>query len=104
MYRKERPGPSLGFSSALISSGSVGFGVAMKPRKPSFDAAGLRVLEELVDSTWGIFQARYPFRNLQRDEHLREQLRRKLFLLAENEGLANLDQLQTLALQVVSQE
>jgi hypothetical protein len=76
----------------------------VKPRHPSFDAAGLRVLDELVDSSWAIFQARYPFRNLERDEHLQEELRRKLFLLAENHGLKNLDQLQTLALQAISQE
>ena len=76
----------------------------MKPRKPSFDAAGLRVLEELVDSTWAIFLARYPFRSLERDKPLQEELRRKLFLLAENHGLKNLDQLQTLALEAISQE
>ena len=76
----------------------------MKPRKPSFDAAGLRVLEELVDSTWAIFEARYPFRNLERDEHLQEELRRKLFLLAESRGLTDLDQIQTSALQAISQE
>ncbi|MGZ6264249.1 MAG: hypothetical protein ACXWSD_16105 [Bdellovibrionota bacterium] len=76
----------------------------MKPRKPSFDAASLRVLEELVDSTWAIFEARYRFRNLERDEHLQEELRRKLFLLAESKGLTDLDQLQTSALQAISQE
>jgi hypothetical protein len=76
----------------------------VKPRKPSFDAAALRVLDELVDSSWAIFQARYPFRNLEGDEHLQEELRRKVFLLAENQGLKNLDQLQTLALQAISQE
>jgi hypothetical protein len=79
-------------------------GSPVKPRKPSFDAAGLRVLEELVDSTWAIFEARYPFRNLERDEHLQEELRRKLFLLAESRGLTDLDQIQTSALQAISLE
>ena len=54
-----------------------------------------------MDSTWAIFEARYP---LERDEHLQEELRRKLFLLAESRGLTDLDQIQTSALQAISLE
>jgi hypothetical protein len=48
-----------------------------------FDAASLRVLEELYDSTWQILQAQHPFRDVTKDIDLRDQLRRKLFILAE---------------------
>ena len=88
-------------------SARVGFltrqGPDMKPKRTSFDAAALRVLEELVNSTWAIIQARHPFRNLEMDPNLQTELRQKLFILAENHGLTNLDKLQRLALQAVSQ-
>ena len=74
-----------------------------KSKKVSFDAANLRLLEELFESTWAIVQARHPFRDLEKDPDLQNDLRRKLFILAENCGLSNLDQLQRSALKAISQ-
>jgi hypothetical protein len=67
-------------------------------KRPSFDAATLRLLEELYESTWVILEAQHPFRDTTKDNDRRHQLRRKLFILAENSDLTNLDALQKLAL------
>jgi len=65
-----------------------------RPKRRAFDASTLRLLEELCDSTWGIVQDRHPFRDTNKDNELRHQLRRKLFILAENSDLEDLDDLQ----------
>ena len=65
-----------------------------RPKRRAFDAWTLRLLEELGDSTWGIVQDRHPFRDTNKDNELRHQLRRKLFILAENSDLEDLDDLQ----------
>jgi hypothetical protein len=61
------------------------------------------VLEDLFDVTWAIVQARHPFRDLECDPALQDELRRRLFILAENAGLNDLDQIQRSALQAISQ-
>jgi hypothetical protein len=65
-----------------------------RPKRRAFDASTLRLLEELCDSTWTIVQDRHPFRDTNKDNELRHQLRRKLFILAENSDLEDLDDLQ----------
>jgi hypothetical protein len=67
-----------------------------------FDAAALRVLEELCESTLAIIQAQHPFRDLSKDDDLRDRLRRSLFILAENSDLTDLDALQRSALEQFS--
>src|SRR6476646_1708554 len=47
-----------------------------------------------LESTWAIVQDRHPFRDLTKDNDLRHQLRKKLFILAENSDLEDLDGLQ----------
>ena len=64
------------------------------PKRLAFNASTLRLLEELCDSTWAIVQDRHPFRDPNKDNELRHQLRRKLFILAENSDLEDLDGLQ----------
>jgi hypothetical protein len=71
-------------------------------KRPAFDAAALRLLEELCESTWTIIQDRYPFRDTNKDDDLRHQLRRKLFILAENSDLDDLDRLQRSVLEAFS--
>jgi hypothetical protein len=73
-----------------------------RPKRPAFDAAGLRLLEELSESTWMILQDRYPFRDIAKDDDLHRQLRRKLFILAEHFDLRDLDELQRLVLDALS--
>ena len=68
----------------------------------AFDDASLGILENLCDSTWHIFEARHPFRNLDQDDDLRQRLRLKLFILAESSGLENLDALQRCTLEALS--
>ena len=65
-----------------------------RPKRRAFDASTLRLLEELCESTWAIVQDRHPFRDLTNDSDLKHQLRRKLFILAENSDLEDLDGLQ----------
>jgi hypothetical protein len=65
-----------------------------RPKRRAFDASTLRLLEELCESTWAIVQDRHPFRDSNKDNELRRQLRRKLFILAENSDLQDLDGLQ----------
>ena len=65
-----------------------------RPKRRAFDASTLRLLEELCESTWAIVQDRHPFRDLTNDFDLKHQLRRKLFILAENSDLEDLDGLQ----------
>ena len=67
---------------------------ASRPKRRAFDASTLRLLEELCESTWAIVQDRQPFRDLTSDFDLKHQLRRKLFILAENSDLEDLDGLQ----------
>jgi hypothetical protein len=77
--------------------------VPISPRKLRvFDAAALRVLEELCESTLAIIQAQHPFRDLSKDDDLRDRLRRSLFILAENSDLMDLDALQRSALEQFS--
>jgi len=71
-------------------------------KKASFDAESLRVLEELCEATWAIVVARHPFRDLKQDPELQEDLRRRLFILAENFGLNDLDHIQRSALRTIS--
>jgi hypothetical protein len=73
-----------------------------RPKRPAFDAADLRLLEELSESTWMILQDRYPFRDIAKDDDLHRQLRRKLFILAEHSDLRDLDELQRLVLDALS--
>ena len=65
-----------------------------QPKRRAFDASTLRLLEELCESTWAIVQDRHPFRDPNKDNDVRHQLRRKLFILAENSDLEDLDGLQ----------
>ena len=46
--------------------------------------------------------ARHPFRDLKQDPELQEDLRRRLFILAENFGLNDLDHIQRSALRTIS--
>ena len=62
----------------------------------------LRLLEELCESTWAIVQDRHPFRDLTNDSDLKHQLRRKLFILAENSDLEDLDGLQRSVLEALA--
>ena len=63
-------------------------------KRQAFDAATLRMLEDLYESTWVILEAQRPFRDTAKDNDLRHQLRRKIFILAENSNLTDLDALQ----------
>jgi hypothetical protein len=74
----------------------------MASKKASFDADALRMLEQLFEVTWAIVEARHPFRDLERDSGLQTDLRRRLFVLAENSGLKDLDQIQRSALHGIS--
>ena len=62
----------------------------------------LRLLEELCESTWAIVQDRHPFRDLTNESDLKHQLRRKLFILAENSYLEDLDGLQRSVLEALA--
>jgi hypothetical protein len=68
----------------------------------SFDANSLALIEDLCNSTWDIFELRYPFRDLNKDEETRQILRLKLFILAEDSGLADPYELQQRALDALS--
>ena len=78
--------------------------MAIRRKIPAFDSISLKVLETLSDATWLIFEARHPFRNVERDARLREALRLKLFIHAENHGLENLDKIQREVLEAMSRE
>jgi hypothetical protein len=65
-----------------------------RPKRRTFDGSTLRLLEELCDSMWAIVQDRHPFRDPNKDNELKRQLRKKLFILAENSDLQDLDGLQ----------
>ena len=67
-------------------------------KRAAFDAATLKLLEDIYKSTWVIVEAQHPFRDTRKGNDLRHQLRRKLFILAENSNLADLDALQKSAL------
>lgn len=71
-------------------------------KKTSFDSESLRVLEELCEATWAIVEARHPFRDSKRDPDLQRTLREKLFILSENSGLNDLDQIQQSALHAIA--
>ena len=63
-------------------------------KRQAFDAATLRMLEDLYESTWVILEAQRPFRDTAKDNDLRHQLRRKIFIVAENSDPIDLDALQ----------
>ena len=71
-------------------------------KRLAFDAAALQLLEDLCELTWAIVEAQHPFRDTTKDDDLRNQLRRKIFILAENSDLTDLDQLQQSALEAFS--
>jgi hypothetical protein len=70
----------------------------------SFDAASLALIDDLCDSTWRIFELRHPFRDLSKDDDVKRDVRLKIFILAENRGLANPDDLQRSALEALSRK
>ena len=47
-----------------------------------YDPAMLATMEQAFDSTWVVLQARYPFRDFERDSELKTALGQKLFTLA----------------------
>ena len=66
-----------------------------RPKRRAFNASNSAALGgTLCNSTWAIVQDRHPFRDPNKDNELRHQLRRKLFILAENSDLEDLDGLQ----------
>ena len=67
-------------------------------KRAAFDAATLKLLEEIYELTWVIVEAQHPSRDTTKDNDLRLQLRRKLFYLAGNCDLTDLDALQKSAL------
>ena len=73
-------------------------------KRAAFDAATLKLLEEIYESTWSIVEAQHPFRDTTKDHDLRHQLRRKLFILAENSDRTDLDALQKSALDAFVRE
>lgn len=71
-------------------------------RRPSFNPEALAILERLCESTWHIFELQHPFRDRQADDDLRQKLRLKLFIRAEQSGLGDLDELQQTTLKALS--
>ena len=71
-------------------------------KRPVFDAAMLTLLDEIYESTWGILQIRFPLRDASKDPDLRHLLRKKLFILAENSDLNDLEGLQQTLLDAFS--
>jgi hypothetical protein len=53
-------------------------------KRQALYAATLRLLEDLYESRWVIVEAQRPFRDTANDNDLRHQLRRNIFILAEN--------------------
>jgi len=76
----------------------------LTPMAPEWfgESSTLWLLEELCESTWAIVQDRHPFRDLTNESDLKHQLRRKLFILAENSDLEDLDGLQRSVLEALA--
>ena len=73
-----------------------------RPKIAAFDTGSLALIEQLYKSTWNIFELRHPFRDQNKDESAKQNLRLKLFILAEDRGLADLDDLQQSVLQALT--
>ena len=65
-----------------------------RPKRRAFDASTLRLLEELCEFYVGDYARSTSISGSNKDNELRHQLRRKLFILAENSDLEDLDGLQ----------
>ena len=63
-----------------------------------YDPAMLATMEQAFDSTWVVLQARYPFRDFERDLELKTALGQKLFTLA-TEGVTDPIELREWALE-----
>ena len=63
-----------------------------------YDPATLSTVEQAFDSTWVVLQARYPFRDFERDLELKTALGQKLFTLA-TEGVTDPIELREWALE-----
>ena len=63
-----------------------------------YDPAMLATMEQAFDSTWVVLQARYPFRDFERDSELKTALGQKLFILA-TEGVTDPIELREWALE-----
>jgi hypothetical protein len=63
-----------------------------------YDPAMLATVEHAFDSTWVVLQARYPFRDFERDSDLRTALSQKLLTLAA-EGVTDPVELREWALE-----
>ena len=63
-----------------------------------YDPAMLATMEQAFNSTWVVLQARYPFRDFERDSELKTALSQKLFTLA-TEGVTDPIELREWALE-----
>jgi hypothetical protein len=63
-----------------------------------YDPAMLATVEQAFDSTWVVFQTRYPFRDFERDSELKTALSQKLLTLAA-EGVTDPVELREWALE-----
>ena len=63
-----------------------------------YDPAMLATMEQAFNSTWVVLQARYPFRDFERDSDLKTALGQKLFTLA-TEGVTDPIELREWALE-----
>ena len=63
-----------------------------------YDPATLATVEQAFDSTWVVLQARYPFRDFERDSELKTALGQTLFTLA-TEGVTDPIELREWALE-----
>jgi len=63
-----------------------------------YDPAMLATVEQAFDSTWVVLQARYPFRDFERDSELKTALTQKLLTLA-TEGVTDAIELREWALE-----
>jgi hypothetical protein len=63
-----------------------------------YDPAMLATVEQAFDSTWVVLQARYPFRDFERDSELKTALSQKLLTLA-GEGVTDPIELREWALE-----
>jgi hypothetical protein len=63
-----------------------------------YDPAMLATMEQAFDSTWVVLQARYPFRDFERDSELKTALGQKLSTLA-TEGVTDPIELREWALE-----
>ena len=63
-----------------------------------YDPAMLATMEQAFNSTWVVLQARYPFRDFERDSELKTALGQELFTLA-TEGVTDPIELREWALE-----